>query len=161
MFAEIKKYKSMGLKRTQVARKLEIDYKTVSKYWEMMPQEFAKLRQAAESREKKVDKYKDLIVEWLKEYRDLSTSQIYDWLQERYVELDFKDRTLRLYVNKVREEYNLSKEKNIRQYEEVEELPMGYQAQVDLGQIWLHRPDRTKIKVYCFSMVLSHSRYNS
>ena len=68
-------------------------------------------------------------------------------VQERYTDLDFKDRTLRLYVNKLREEYNLPKIKSIRQYEEVEELPMGYQAQVDLGQIWLKMPDKTKIKV--------------
>lgn len=149
----------MGLKKTQVARRVEIDYKTVLKYWEMTPEEFAKLRQAAEGREKRVDKYKELIVEWLKEYRDLSTSQIYDWLQERHVELDFKDRTLRLYVNNLRGEYNLPKAKSIRQYEEVDELPMGYQAQVDLGQIWLERPDKTRVKIYCFGMVLSHSRY--
>ena len=140
----------MGLKKTQVARRVEIDYKTVLKYWEMTPEEFAKLRQAAEGREKRVDKYKELIVEWLKEYRDLSTSQIYDWLQERHVELDFKDRTLRLYVNNLRGEYNLPKAKSIRQYEEVDELPMGYQAQVDLGQIWLERPDKTRVKIYCF-----------
>jgi len=159
MFAEIKRYKSMGLKKTQVSRKLDIDYKTVLKYWEMTPDEFAKLKQVAHSREKKVDKYKGEIMEWLKEYRDLSASQIYDWLQERYIDLDFKDRTLRLYVNKLREEYNLPKIKSTRQYEEVEELPMGYQAQVDMGQIWLKMPDKTKIKVYCFAMVLSHSRY--
>jgi transposase len=36
---------------------------------------------------------------------------------------------------------------------------MGYQAQVDMGQIWMKRHDGTSIKVYCFAMVLSHSRH--
>lgn len=159
MFAEIKKYKTKGFNKSQVARRLEIDYKTVLKYWDMSPDDFAKLRQRAEYREKKVDKYRDQILEWIREYRDLSSSQIYDWLEERYKCLDFKERTLRLYVNNLREEYNLPKIVTTRQFEEVNELPMGYQAQVDLGQIWLKRPDKTRIKVYCFGMVLSHSRY--
>ena len=82
MFAEIKRYKSMGLKKTQVSRKLDIDYKTVLKYWDMTPDEFAELKQVAHSKEKKVCKYKSEIVEWLKEYRDLSASQIYDWYKK-------------------------------------------------------------------------------
>lgn len=73
--------------------------------------------------------------------------------------MDFKDRTLRLYVSDLREGYNLPKAPCTRQYEEVPELPMGYQAQVDFGEIWLSKCDGSKIKVYCFAMVLSHSRY--
>lgn len=159
MFAEIKKYKSMGLNKSQVERKLQINYKTVNKYWNMNPEEFAELRELAKNRTKKVDKYKDEILTWIEEYRDLSAAQIYDWLLEKYKKLDFKDRTLRKYVNNLRMEHKLPKVACIRQYEEVAELPMGYQAQVDLGQIWVPRVDGTKVKVYCFAMVLSHSRY--
>ncbi len=159
MFAKIKEHKSKGFKKSQVSRMLSVDYKTVTKYWDMSPEEFARLRQESESREKKVDKYNNEILEWITKYRDLSASQIYDWLQERYGQLDFKDRTLRSYVNNLRQEYDLPKIKAIRQYEEVDELPMGYQAQVDLGQIWLERPNKLRIKIYCFAMVLSHSRY--
>ncbi|ABR47261.1 Integrase, catalytic region [Alkaliphilus metalliredigens QYMF] len=159
MFAEIQGYKSKGLNKSQVARRLEIDYKTVHKYWDMTPDEFASLRQRTESRERKVDKYKDEVLAWIREHRDLSSAQIYDWLEEKYHVLDFKDRTLRLYVNHLREEHKLPKVVSARQFEEVDELPMGYQAQVDLGQIWLDKPDKTRIKVYCFGMVLSHSRH--
>jgi len=80
----------------------------------MSPDDFEKLRQRAEFREKRVDKYKDEILEWIKEYRDLSSAQIYDWLEERYQCLEFKDRTLRLYVNKLRQEYNLPKIVSVR-----------------------------------------------
>ncbi|KKH69179.1 hypothetical protein DU75_03615, partial [Methanosarcina mazei] len=140
-------------------RYLGIDYKTVNKYWNMTLEEYAKLKEDAKSRTKKVDKYKELILSWIQEFRDISTSQIYDWLIERYDKLDFKDRALRLYVSDLREEYNLPKVPCIRQYEEVAELPMGYQAQVDFGEIWLSKCHGSKIKVYCFAMVLSHSRY--
>ena len=159
MFAEIKKYKDEGLNKSQVARKLGVDYKTVMKYWDMTPDEFARLKKKSESRKKKVGIYEEQILEWIKEYRDMSSAQIYDKLEEMHKNLDFKERTLRRYVNSLREENGLPKMTAPRQYEEIPELPMGHQAQVDLGQIWLTREDKSRIKVYCFAMVLSHSRY--
>lgn len=159
MFAEIKQLKEKGFNKSQISRYLDMDYKTVNKYWNMSLEEYSILKEKSKSRTKRIDKHKELIVSWLKEHRDMSTAQIYDWLKERYGDLDFKDRTLRLYVNNLRKEYDLPKSPEIRQYEEVKQLPMGYQAQVDLGEIWLSRYDETKVKVYCFAMVLSHSRY--
>ena len=40
MFSEIHQLKQIGLKKAQVARKLEIDVKTVNKYWEATPDDF-------------------------------------------------------------------------------------------------------------------------
>lgn len=159
MFAEIKKCKSRGFNKSQTQRILQIDYKTVDKYWDMTPEGFAESIKKAEVRTKKIDKYKDVILEWLQEFNDMTAAQVYDWLREKYNPLNFKERTLRLYISNLRDEYKIPKAPYIRQYEEVPELPMGYQAQVDLGQIWLKKQDRTKVKVYCFAMVLSHSRY--
>lgn len=158
-FAKITEERLKGFNKSQVSRHLELDYKTVNKYWGMTNEEYMKLSQETKSRDKKVDKYKDMIMEWIGENRDMSTAQIYDWLKERYGELDFKDRTLRLYVSNLRIKNNLPKVPLTRQYEQVPELPMGYQAQVDFGQIWLKKRNGSKIKVYCFAIVLSHSRY--
>lgn len=158
-FARIKEQKLKGFKKSQTSRNLDLDYKTILKYWDMTNDEYMEYVNKNRSREKRVDKYRDLILEWIKEYRDISTAQIQDWLLERYEELDFKDRTLRLYVSNLREEYNLPKVENKRQYEAVAELPMGFQAQIDLGEIWLKRTNGSKVKVYCFAMVLSNSRY--
>lgn len=151
MFAEIKQLKSKGLKKSQVSRYLKIDFKTVDKYWNMTLEEYSKLKEESKNRTKKVDKYKDLILSWLEDFTDISVAQIYDWLREQYGEVDFKDRTLRAYVRNLRKEYNLPKVPCIRQYEEVPELPMGYQAQVDLGEIWLSKSNGSRIKVYCFA----------
>lgn len=158
-FAKIKEQRLKGFNKSQVSRNLELDYKTVTKYWNMTNEEYINCTKQSKSRNKKVDKYKDIILDWIKEYRDISTAQIQDWLLERYDELDFKDRTLRLYVSNLRSKYNLPKEVSMRQYEAVQELPMGFQAQVDFGEIWLKRLSGSKVKVYCFAMVLSHSRY--
>lgn len=140
-------------------RTLNINYKTVDKYWDMTPDEYAKLILEAKSRSKKIDKYKDEILEWITDFRDMSAAQVLDWIRERHGEVEFKERSLRLYISNLRVEYNLPKATLTRQFEEVSELPMGYQSQVDMGQIWLKKVDGSKIKVYCFAMVLVHSRY--
>lgn len=158
-FARITAEKLKGFNKSQVSRHLELDYKTVNKYWNMTNQDYIKVSQETKSRNKKVDKNKDIIVEWITENRDMSTAQIYDWLRERYGEVDFKDRTLRLYVSELRLENNLRKGVTARQHQQVPELPMGFQIQTDFGQIWLQRKRGGKVKVYCFAMVLSHSRY--
>ncbi|WP_238475863.1 IS21 family transposase [Clostridium manihotivorum] len=159
VFAEIIELKNKGFKKSQVERIMGINYKTIMKYWDMTPEEYAELMKKAKSRTKKVDMYKKDVLEWIREFDDISTAQIYDWLQEKYGMLDFKERTLRWYVNKLRANHNLPKAAYKRQYIEVPELPMGYQAQVDFGQTWQHKPDGSRIKLYCFAMVLSHSRF--
>ena len=159
LFIEIKQYKKMVLNKSQIQRTLNINYKTVDKYWDMSPDEYAKLVKEAKNRTKKIDKFKDEILEWLTDFRDISASQIYDWLRERYGDLNFKERSLRQYISNLREQHKLPKLASARQYEAVPELPMGYQAQVDMGQIWLTNKDGSRTKVYCFAMVLSHSRY--
>jgi transposase len=158
MFAEIKKYKELGLNKSQVERKLDINYKTVDKYWDMSHEDYSSLSQSSRSRRKKLEKYEAIILDWLKEFNDISASQVNDWIKERYNDFNIKDRTLRDFVHKLRARHNIPKQATSRQYEAVSELPMGYQAQVDMGQIWMKRHDGTSIKVYCFAMVLSHSR---
>ncbi|WP_315675931.1 IS21 family transposase [Clostridium sp. 19966] len=159
LFGEIKQHKSMGLNKSQVQRLLSINYKTVDKYWDMTPDEYAKLVKEAKSRTKKIDKYKDEILEWITDFRDISSAQVYDWLREKNGDLDFKERSLRHYISHLREVNKLPKIATARQYEAVDELLMGYQAQVDMGQIWLTNTMGSRTRVYCFAMVLSHSRY--
>jgi transposase len=78
MFAEIKKYKEMGLNKSQVERKLDINYKTVDKYWDMSHEEYSSLSQKCRSRKKKFEKYEAVILDWLKEFNDISAAQVND-----------------------------------------------------------------------------------
>ena len=103
----------------------------------------------------------DLIVEWLKEFPDMTAAQIYDWLKERsqLETLDFQKRSFQDYVNSIRKEYDIKKPETDRQYEASDERNPGEQGQVDMGEIAVLTPSGRHKKVYCFAMVLSHSRY--
>lgn len=159
MYGEIQQKKKEGFRKTQAARKLGINFRTVKKYWDMPPDEYALTLEDTRKRFKKGDIYEEELVSWLKDNPDMSSAQLYDWLKERHGDAKLSDRTLRLYVAHLRLEYNIPKRENFRQYEALEDPPMGYQAQVDMGQIWLKKADGKRTQVYCFAMVLSHSRY--
>ena len=163
MFEDIKKLKALPIKLTeaQVAKHLNIDTRTVKKYWDMDEKEYLKLlREYIEKRQESIlDKYAEEIIEWLKKFRFLSAAQIYDRLKENYPDFNASNSLVRKYVAKLKEKYNLNKKIKIREYVAVPELPMGKQAQVDFGEIILKDIDGNPIKLWVFLIVLSHSRY--
>lgn len=160
-YEKIQQLKRDHLKKAQVARKLSIDWKTVDRYWDMPPDEFARSTEGAKKRTKKADEFKNFILECLSKYPDMSTAQIEDWLKERTgkARLPFGERSLRRYVTDLREEYGIEKPETERQYEAVEDPEYGAQAQVDMGEIILETEGGGHKKVYGFGMVLSTSRY--
>lgn len=160
MYMEIQKLKALGFKKTSVSRKLGIDFRTVKKYWNMTTQEFELQKKAAIARVKKADDFRGDMIDWLTQYPDMTSAQMYDWLVEKYGDgVSFAERTLRDYVAELRITEDIPKMAGYRQYNAVDDPPMGYQAQVDMGQIWLKNTEGKRVCVYCFAMVLSHSRY--
>ena len=149
-YEKIQELKRNHLNKAQVARRLHADYKTIPKYWDMPPDEFAEYKNRAQRRKRKADIYKDYIVSCLQQYPDMTASQLYDWLKERYGKnkLPFRKRSFRNYVSSIRKEYDIPKPDNTREYEAVDELPMGKQAQVDMGEISLETPSGRRRKVY-------------
>ena len=87
----------------------------------------------------------------------MSTAQIEDWILERTgkTQLPFGERSLRRYVNDLREEYGIEKPESVRQYEAVEDPAFGAQAQVDMGEILLKTENGGHKKVYGFSYAQS------
>lgn len=160
-YEQIQKLKRNHHNKSQTARKLNVDWKTVDKYWEMSPDEFAQSRKDSKKRRKKADEYKGFILECLTRFPDLTTAQIEDWLLERTgkVRMPFGERSLRRYVENLREEYGIEKPDTERQYEAVEDPEYGAQGQVDMGEIVLETENGGHKKVYAFGMVLSNSRY--
>ena len=160
-YDKIQEFRRDHLNKSQTARKLDIDWKTVDKYWEMSPDEFARLTEEAKRRKKKADEFKTFILECLNRYPDMSTSQLEDWIRERTGEknLPFGERTLRSYVSSLREEYGIEKPETCRQYEAVDDPEYGAQGQVDMGEIILETLGGGHKKIYGFGMVLSNSRY--
>lgn len=163
MFEEIIKLKALPLKlkESQVAKQLNIDTRTVKKYWNMTEQDFVNLvKKFNESKSKSVlDQYKDEILEFLTTYKSFTAAQIYDRLKEQHINFNLCESSVRNYVAKLREKHNLNKKFREREYVAVEELPMGKQAQVDFGEIILYDIENKPVKVWTFAMVLSHSRY--
>lgn len=161
MYGKIQEKKRDGLNKSQTSRRLGIDYKTVLKYWDMTPDDYSATRIAADCRTKKADRYKEFVLDCLRKYPDMSAAQVYDWLKERtgLETLEFQERAFRSYVKEIREEYDIKKPETNRQYEAVDELPMGKQGQIDMGEIILCTANGRHKKVYCFAMVLSCSRY--
>ena len=160
MYMEIQKLKALGFKKTSASRKLGIDFRTVKKYWNISAQKFKIQKETASIRVKKANDFRDDMIDWLTQYPDMTSAQIYDWLVEKYADgISFAERTLRDYVAELRLTENIPKAAGYRQYEAMDDPPMGYQAQVDMGQIWLKNVKGIRVCVYCFAMVLSHSRY--
>lgn len=160
-YEKIQQLKRDHLNKAQTSRKLGIDWKTVDKYWDMPPDEFARLTEGAKKRTKKAAEFKNFILECLTRHPDMSTAQIEDWLKERTkkARLPFGERSLRRYVADLREEYGIEKPDTERQYEAVPDPAYGAQGQVDMGEITLETSSGGHKKVYGFGMVLSTSRY--
>lgn len=159
LYLEIQQMSEKNFSVSQIAKQLKVSRTTVYKYLEMSFEEATEWANSLSTRSKKLDQYKEWIIAWLKEYPHLSAAQIKDWLLERFPDLQVADSTTRLYVNEVREEYQIPKTKVVRQYEAVEEQPMGKQMQVDWGETKQKTENKKEVKLYFISFVLSHSRY--
>jgi len=160
VYQDIQQLKEMGLNKSQAERLIGINWKTVDNYWEMTPEEFAARQKKSKNRRKNLESFKEQILDWLHKYPDLSGAQVHDWLKEHYGDrYQGKERTLRRYISSLRQEYQITKGQRQRQYQAVQELPPGQQAQVDLGYTEVLTTTGKQIKLYGFGFVLSCSRY--
>lgn len=86
-------------------------------------------------------------------YPDVSSSQIQDWLRERSPEYKGKARSIRNWVAKLRKQHDIHKSITPRQYQAVEDPPMGFQAQVDFGEKKVKNVNGETIKIYGFAIL--------
>lgn len=158
MYSELYQLKEMGFKKSQVARQLNLNIKTVRKYWDMDAEAFSEHLQQGGTRSRKLDKYHDVILGWLRQFPDISGAQVMDWLKEHY-QLDCRERTVRRYVSNLRKKHNIHGKESTRQYQAMADPPMGYQMQIDFGETTVRKSTGGYIKIYGMGTVLSHSRY--
>jgi transposase len=163
MFEKIKELKRLGFKKRRAAREIGISRETVDKYWDMSDEEYLKLLSESKHRGSKLDLYRSYIIEELRTWSEITSSQIHDHLKEKLVaeqkEWIPSQRLVQEYVTALREELGLPTMSKIRQYEAVEELPYGKQGQVDMGVQAMKDTFGKSVKVYIFAMVLSRSRH--
>lgn len=158
MYGKIQDLKTKGYSKRRAARELNIDKRTVGKYWDMNDESYARYVLDCKERAKILDPYRGYIIAELENHHDINSAIIDDHLREKFTDFTPSYRSVRLYVASLREELGYPTQTKIRQFCEVEELPMGFQAQVDMGQKTMPDMYGKKVKVYIFAMVMSCSR---
>jgi transposase len=134
-----------GHNKTQIAKILGIDRKTVRKVLKNPDKEFKLLKKPHPSN---LDKHLDFIEVSIR--KDLSAMRIFQDLQ-RDVGFEGCYSTVRDYVRKIRTG-------NQKAYMVIETLP-GEESQVDFGYIGMLKVGDRKKKAWVFIMTLSYSRY--
>jgi len=157
MYREIQEMKQAGKSKRAISRELKIDQKTVKKYYEMSEEAYQTQLTTATERSKLFDEY---IADILRIYEkndnaELNMCSVYDYLEEKYSNLPGTEKSLRNYINYLKQKGILKLQQNQRYYQQVEQLPYGKQAQLDFGEY----RQRNGNKLYIFAALLSASRF--
>jgi len=158
MYHKIHILKRNGLRVSQIKKQVKACRDTIYAYLAMNEEEFANFLNKKKHRKKKLDTRKDFIKHLIEQYPEIMATQVEAQLKETFGLLNVNSKTVNNFVNQIRKEYKIPKPEHQREYEAVEELPYGKQAQVDFGQ--KHMPVGEKnVRVYFFAMSLSRSRF--
>ena len=161
MWYKIKELYSKGFNKSQISEELDLDRGTVRRYLLMSEAEFHKWIEKPRHLPKKLSPYYNFIKTLLEKHPYLSAAQVEDRLKEHFKDLPpVHSKTIYNFVQVIRKECDIPKrkEKKLRQYEKLPELPYGQQSQVDFGQYHMQTESGRRMKVYFFAMVLCRSR---
>lgn len=159
MYSKIQAMKEQGFSIRQVSRILGTSRNTVRKYWDMDPETYAETYKSV-NRMTALTAYEPAVLRWLEAYPCMTSAQVCDWLGEKF-NLDAAERTVRRFVARLREEHDIPRNAEpSREYEAMEELPKGYQLQLDFGTKTVRSAYSSRyIRLYLVVFTLSHSRY--
>jgi hypothetical protein len=157
MFKQVQAFKRQGYAKSAIVKALELDPRTVARYFAMEEEAYRAYRQDHLFRDKAFDDMRSEILEVYEAngFRPLQVSSIYDYLEEKIGVLPGNEQTLRNYVAYLIRTDGLRLDENVRLYTKVPELPFGKQMQVDFGRYRC----RSGLVLYIFAAVLSASRY--
>ena len=159
MYSEIQALKEKGFSIRQVSRLIRVSRNTIRKYWDMPPDEYAATLMCI-NKLSALSAYEPPVLHWLESYPCMSAAQVRDWLCEKYY-VDAAERTVRRFVAGLREKHGIKKKDTPqREYEAVDELPMGFQLQMDFGVKTVRSAYSSRYtKLYVAAFSLSCSRY--
>lgn len=143
-----------GLSKRQIAKELGISRNSISKYLNMEENAISVQKQNTE-RVKTLDIYQEYIVYLLKNYPNLSAVKVMRKLREKYDDITITDRTVRRYVESLKETINCKQQ---RYYEPILDMVPGVQCQVDPGELRGVKIGGVETTVYFVVFVLSYSR---
>ncbi len=109
-YTAIQEMKANGLTRHQASIRLNINYCTACKYWDITPQQYQQMVAEKETTYA-INKYRDGILECLHKYPEMSSAQIRDWIcmKQDVASLDVSDRMFQKCVAKLRAETGIRK----------------------------------------------------
>lgn len=143
-----------GLSAHKIAKQLNISRNTVSKYLAMSAEEIVVLK-ANTDRAKKLDDYREYIIQLLQTYPGLSAVKVLRKLKAKVDDLAVSDRSMRRYIQALKQEIRF---KQPRYYEPVLDMLPGEQCQVDGGELRNIMVGGQSTTVYFMVFVLSYSR---
>lgn len=143
-----------GLSERQIAKQLGISRNTVSKYLKL-PEPAITALLSDTDRVKKLDDYRDYIVQLLQTYPGLSAVKVLRKLKAKVDALAVSDRSVRRYIQALKLEISV---KQPRYYEPVLDMIPGEQCQVDGGELRGVMIGGRETTVYFMVFVLSYSR---
>lgn len=160
VYYEIHRMGREGHSISQISEHLVLDRRTVSKYLKMDEKEYEVFLVHQSDRKKILGGYERFVKDRLEQFGDTSSAQIHDWLKECHPDFPrVNPKTVFNFVSYVRKKYNLPRKVAERQFQSVEELPYGQQAQVDFGEYNMRTSTDGRVKVFFFALVLSCSRF--
>ncbi|MDZ4784828.1 MAG: IS21 family transposase [bacterium] len=160
MYYEVHKLSREGHSLSFISQYLGLNRRTVSKYFSMREQEYEAFIANQSNRNKKLSSYETFVKDRLALFPETSSAQMHDWLKEHHPQFPLiNQKTVFNFVQYVRDQHNIPRIKENREYQFVEELPYGKQAQVDFGEYNLRSSAGKRVKVCFFVLVLSRSRF--
>lgn len=143
-----------GLSIRAIAKETGISRNTVRKYLRM-DESVISQKLGDPQRHKQLDDYRTFIEKQLQSYPLLTAKRIYGKLTTNFPDIKISERTVRRYVNKLRQQVC---EKQLRYYEPVIDMIPGQQCQVDPGELRNVIINGVPTTVYFVVFVLSYSR---
>jgi hypothetical protein len=157
MFRQVQAYRRQGYSKASIVKALDLDPKTVAKYFAMEEEEYRAYRQDHLYRDKVFDSYRKEILEVYETngFQRLQVASVYDYLEEKHGALPANEQSLRNYIGYLIETDGLRLDETARLYRKVPELPFGKQMQLDFGRYRC----RSGFRLYIFAALLSACRY--
>ena len=157
MFKQVQEFKRQGYCKGAIVKALELDPRTVAKYFAMGEEAWRAYRRDHVFRDKAFDELRGDILEVYEAngFRRLQVSSVYDCLEEKHGALPGNEQTLGNYIRYLIRTDGLRLDESARLYTKVPELPFGRQMQLDFGRYRC----RSGLVLYTFAALLSASRY--
>lgn len=153
-FMELQRERSLGVSQRKASENLGLTRGCVERWWHKGEQEWF---DSDHAKGQTLEAYREFIVSKLKVYPQIRATNMYFQLKESFGDFECKRATFYRFFSLVREQSGFARFKE-RMISPREQLPPGYEAQVDFGQFKMLDMYGLAVRVYFFCIVLSYSQ---